>query len=52
VSNIDTKAIIKALAEKKLAGAGLDVLEEESLIKEEIQLLSKNFPKKNLQKKQ
>lgn len=46
---IDTGALIKALSEGKLGGAGLDVLEEESLIKEEIQLLSRNFPKENLQ---
>ncbi len=46
---IETKAMVKALANGDLGGAGLDVLEEESLIKEEIQLLSKNFPKKNLQ---
>ncbi len=46
---IETKALVGALARGNLGGAGIDVLEEESLIKEEIQLLSKNFPKKNLQ---
>jgi len=46
---IDTNALVKALAKDKLGGAALDVLEEESLIKEEKQLLSKNFPKENLQ---
>lgn len=46
---IETKALVKALATGHLGGAALDVLEEESLIKEEIQLLSKNFPKENLQ---
>lgn len=45
---IDTHALVKALAKGDLGGAALDVLEEESLIKEEIQLLSKNFPKENL----
>lgn len=46
---IETKALVKSLAKGDLGGVGLDVLEEESLIKEEIQLLSKNFPKENLQ---
>lgn len=46
---IETKALVKALVNGDLGGAALDVLEEESLIKEEIQLLSKNFSKKNLQ---
>lgn len=45
---IETRALVKALVKKDLGGAGLDVLEEESLIKEEAQLLSKNFPKENL----
>jgi len=47
--NIETKALVSALAKGHLGGAALDVLEEESIIKEEIQLLSKNFPKENLQ---
>lgn len=47
--NIETKALVGALAKGHLGGAALDVLEEESIIKEEIQLLSKNFPKENLQ---
>ncbi|MEA3329858.1 MAG: hydroxyacid dehydrogenase [Nanoarchaeota archaeon] len=46
---IETKALVKTLAKGNLGGVALDVLEEESLIKEEIQLLSKNFPKDNLQ---
>lgn len=46
---IETKALVKALADGDIGGAALDVLEEESLIKEEIQLLSKNFPKENLE---
>jgi D-lactate dehydrogenase len=47
-SVIDTDAIVKSLDKGILGGAGLDVLEEEGLIKEEKQLLSKNFPKGNL----
>ena len=39
---IETKALIKALEKKQLAGAGLDVLEKEYEIKEESQLLHKN----------
>ncbi len=41
---IETSALLKALSNGILAGAGLDVLEEECLIKEEAQLLSKEFP--------
>jgi len=41
---VDGAAIIKALNKGILSGAGLDVLEEEELIKEEKQLLSKQFP--------
>jgi D-lactate dehydrogenase len=40
---IETDALIKALQKRKIAGAGLDVLEEESAIKEEKQLLSDQF---------
>jgi D-lactate dehydrogenase len=47
--NIETKALVSALVKGNLGGAALDVLEEESIIKEEAQLLSKNFPKENLQ---
>ncbi|MBU0958331.1 MAG: hydroxyacid dehydrogenase [Nanoarchaeota archaeon] len=47
--NIETRALVRALAKGDLGGAALDVLEEESIIKEEVQLLSKNFPKENLQ---
>jgi D-lactate dehydrogenase len=36
---VDTEALIEALDEKTLAGAGLDVVEGEELIKEEKQLL-------------
>jgi D-lactate dehydrogenase len=42
---IDTEALVNALKRKKLAGAGLDVLEEESELIEETQLLKKEFTK-------
>lgn len=42
---VQTEALFKALSEGILAGAGLDVLEEEFFIKEEAQLLSKEFSK-------
>ena len=42
---IETEALMKALSDDILAGAGLDVLEGEYFIKEEAQLLSKEFPK-------
>jgi len=41
----ETSALIEALGNKILAGAGLDVLEEECFIKEERELLTKEFPK-------
>lgn len=41
---VDGAAIIKALNKGILSGAALDVLEEEELIKEEKQLLAKQFP--------
>ncbi len=43
---IDTMALIDALKDGLLAGAGLDVLEEECGIKEESELLSPEFQKK------
>ncbi len=46
---IDTNALIKALAKGRIGGAGLDVLEEERIIKEEIQLLSKGFSKESME---
>ena len=42
---IETQALLKALSDGTLSGAGLDVLEEECFVKEEAQLLSKEFPK-------
>jgi D-lactate dehydrogenase len=42
---IETGALLQALADGILAGVGLDVLEEECFVKEEAQLLSKEFPK-------
>ena len=39
---IDTKALLKAIISKKVFGVGLDVLEEECIIKEELELFSKN----------
>lgn len=36
---IDTKALVRALAEKKVSAAGLDVLPEEPVIREEAELL-------------
>ncbi len=47
---IETDALVKALQNKKIGGAGLDVLEEECFIKEEKQLLSNQFmPNCNMQ---
>lgn len=40
---VDTEALALALDQKILAGAGLDVLEGEELIKEERQILSKEY---------
>ncbi len=42
---VETQTLLKALSDGTLAGAGIDVLEEECFIKEEAQLLSKEFPK-------
>jgi len=41
---VETAALVEALREGILSGVGLDVLEEEGLIKEERQLLSREFP--------
>ncbi len=43
---IDTDALVYALDKGILSGAGLDVLEDECYIKEDAQVMSKNFPKK------
>ena len=45
---VDTNALVWALNDGILAGAGLDVLEGEELVKEERQLLEKDFPKERL----
>ena len=42
---VETEAILLALQKKIIRAAGLDVLEEESFLKEEKQLLSKDFAK-------
>lgn len=43
---VETQALIEALDKKIIAGAGLDVLEEECFIKEEKELLSREFKKR------
>lgn len=45
---IETEALTEALINGDLAGAGLDVLEEESLIREEAQLMLDNVPRERL----
>ena len=45
---VDTGALVWALDDGIVGGAGLDVLEGEELVKEERQLLSKDFPKEKL----
>ncbi len=45
---IDTQALTEALINGHLSGAGLDVLEEEALIREEAQLLLDNVPRERL----
>ena len=43
---VETAALIKGLQQRIISAAGLDVLEEEAFLKEERQLLSKEFAKK------
>jgi D-lactate dehydrogenase len=45
---IDSEALTEALVSGHLRGAGLDVLEEEALIREEAQLLLDNVPRERL----
>lgn len=45
---IDTSALLKALESYKVSWAGLDVLEEEPLLREEMELLSKEFDREAL----
>lgn len=45
---VDSEALTSALVDKRLRGAGLDVLEEETLIREEAQLLLDNLPREQL----
>jgi len=40
---IETRALVRALSEDKIAGAGLDVVEEEPVIREERELVSSLF---------
>lgn len=45
---IETRALTEALLKGTLGGAGLDVLEEESFVREEAQLLLDNVPRETL----
>ncbi|MDO8467916.1 MAG: NAD(P)-dependent oxidoreductase [Nanoarchaeota archaeon] len=45
---IETDALIEGLKSKQIGAAGLDVLEDEELIKDERELISKNFNRKQL----
>ncbi len=45
---VDTDALVWALDQGMVGGAGLDVLEGEELVKEERQLLAQDFPKEKL----
>jgi D-lactate dehydrogenase len=46
-SVIDTQALLRALSEGKVAGAGLDVLDEEPAIREEAELLRSIFQRQH-----
>lgn len=46
-SVIDTEALLRALSEGKVAGAGLDVLDEEPAIREEAELLRSIFQREH-----
>ena len=46
---VDTGALVKALAKKKIGGAGLDVLEEENMIKEEAELLNESCSREKME---
>jgi len=46
---VDTKALLVALQKGRLAGAGLDVLEEEGVITEESALISRYIDRRDLQ---
>ena len=45
---IDTPILLEALESGKLSGVGLDVLEEEGTVKEDIQLTSRQFTRRSL----
>lgn len=45
---VDTEALLWALEERVVSGAGLDVLEEEEAVREERELLSKRFDEERL----
>lgn len=45
---IDTTALLKSLEEGKIGGVGLDVCENEPMLREEKQILSKEFNKEDL----